>query len=284
MYITRNPEIARIVENAGVDWIFIDMEYIDKDLRQCGLDTVKNHHTIEDIRNIKQATNIAKVLVRINPLHDGNDIYTSSKEEIDVSIDAGADIIMLPYFHTVEEVREFISYVNGRAQTCLLLETPEAADAIDDILEVPGIDMIHIGLNDMYLAMEMDFMFELLANGTVENLLKKMQAKGIMCGFGGVAGLQSGMLPGAKILKEHCRLKSEMVIVSRTFCNTDIITDKNEIAEIFNNGIKELRALEAECAGKEPEYFEENRKEVVKGVNDIVEIIRQKKNKAKEQK
>ena len=28
MYITNNPDIARIAEDAGVDRIFIDMEYI----------------------------------------------------------------------------------------------------------------------------------------------------------------------------------------------------------------------------------------------------------------
>ena len=42
MYITKHPEIARIAEEAGVDWIFVDMEFIGKDCRQGGLDTVQN--------------------------------------------------------------------------------------------------------------------------------------------------------------------------------------------------------------------------------------------------
>ena len=33
MYITNEPEIAQIAEAAGVERIFIDMEYIGKDLR-----------------------------------------------------------------------------------------------------------------------------------------------------------------------------------------------------------------------------------------------------------
>ena len=49
MYITNNPVTAQIAQNAGVDRIWIDMEYIGKDTRQGGMDTVKNHHTIEDI-------------------------------------------------------------------------------------------------------------------------------------------------------------------------------------------------------------------------------------------
>ena len=277
MYITNRPEIAQIAENAGADWIFIDMEFIGKDARQGGLDTVQNHHSAEDIRNVKQSLSSAKVLVRINPIHDELPYYQSSKDEIDEAIAAGADILMLPFFHTVKEVEEFISMVDGRAKTCLLLETPEAAELLDEILEVPGIDMIHIGLNDMHLALEMNFMFELLANGKVDEWMQKIKAKGIMCGFGGIAGLNTGLLPGAKVLKEHCRLGSEMVIVSRAFCNTDVITDLDEVKRIFESGIKDLRALEAECTDKDEDYFMQNRKEVVEGVAKIVDIIKSKK-------
>lgn len=278
MYITNNPIIARIVENSGIDWIFVDMEFIGKHARQGFLDTVQNHHTPVDVRNIKNVVNTAKVIVRINPIHNELPSYHSSKDEIDEAIAAGADILMLPFFHTVEEVREFIRLVDGRVKTCLLLETPEAAELIDKILEVPGIDMIHIGLNDMHLALGMNFMFELLAYGKVEEWMQKIKAKGIMCGFGGIAGLNSGLLSGAKVLKEHCRLGSEMVIVSRAFCNTELITDLDEVKKIFESGIKELRALEAECADKDADYFIQNRKDVVEGVAKIVEIIKAKKN------
>ena len=69
MYITNKPWVAKIAEEAGVDWIFIDMEWIGKDVRQGGLDTVQNHHTFEDVRTIKNAVSKAKVLTRINPIH-----------------------------------------------------------------------------------------------------------------------------------------------------------------------------------------------------------------------
>ena len=39
------------------------MEFIGKDARQGGLDTVQNHHTVKDIENIKAAVKTAKVLV-----------------------------------------------------------------------------------------------------------------------------------------------------------------------------------------------------------------------------
>ena len=37
MFITNRPQIAQIVEEAGVNWIFIDMEFIGKDIRQGGI-------------------------------------------------------------------------------------------------------------------------------------------------------------------------------------------------------------------------------------------------------
>ena len=269
MYITNNPVVARIAENAGVDWIFLDMEVIGKAFRQSGLNTVQNHHTVDDIKRIRKAIKKSKLLVRVNPIHDAVDNYPSSKDEIDASIEAGADILMLPYFKTVEEVKTFIHLVNGRAKTLLLLETVEAANLIDEILEVPGIDMIHLGLNDMHLELGMKFMFELLADGTVERLGDKIKAKGIPFGFGGIATLDGGALQGSMVLKEHVRLGSSMVIVSRSFCNTDIVTDLNEVQRIFDTGISCLRDIEKEASQADTAYLEENRKAVVAAVNKI---------------
>ena len=269
MYITKDPTVAVIAERAGVDWIFLDMEFIGKDARQGGLDTVQNHHTVKDIENIKAAVKTAKVLARVNPIHDALPNYPSSKDEIDATIKAGADIVMLPFFKTVDEVKQFISYVDGRAKTLLLMETVEAANLVDEILDIPGIDMIHLGLNDMHLELGMKFMFELLANGTVEKLGDKIKAKGIPFGFGGIATLDGGALPGSMVLKEHVRLGSSMVIVSRSFCNTDVVTDLNEVKRIFDTGISGLRALEKESSQADAAYLEENRKAVVAAVNKI---------------
>lgn len=269
MYITNKPAVAEIAEQAGVDWLFLDMEFIGKDARQGGLDTVKNHHTVQDVADIKAAVKKAKVLVRVNPIHEALPSYPSSKDEIDASIKAGADIVMLPFFKTVEEVRAFIGYVGGRAKTCLLLETAEAAMLIDEILKVPGIDMIHIGLNDLHLSLGMKFMFQLLTVGIVESLANKIKAKGIPFGFGGIARLDTGAVPGKYVLKEHYRLGSSMVIVSRSFCNTDQITDLNEVKQIFVTGIAEIRRLEAEASAAAT-YFTDNAAALREAVDRII--------------
>lgn len=270
MYITKCPEIAKIAEEAGIDWIFVDMEFIGKNNRQGGLDTVQNHHTIQDIINIKAIVKKAKVLVRVNPIHNTLPYYPDSKEEINAAINAGADIVMLPYFKKVKEVEDFIFYVDGRAKTCLLLETPEAANVLEKIVDIPGIDMIHIGLNDMHLALKMRFMFQLLADGSVDKWAKIIKSKGIMFGFGGLASLDGGVIPGRMILKEHYRLGSQMVIVSRSFCNTDKISNKEIIKNLFMNGIKDIRELEAEIQDKTNEYYKKNHVDVCDAINDFI--------------
>lgn len=270
MYITKDPEIATIAEECGVDWIFVDMEHIGKEARQRELNTVKNHHTVEDVRKVKSSLSRSSLIVRINPIQKIIGGYSATKAEIDATIEAGADILMLPFFHTVNEVEEFIGYVNGRAQTCLLLETPEAVQLLDELLEVPGIDYIHIGLNDLHLAMNLKFMFQLLANGYIDSIADKIKQKGIPFGFGGLATLYGGCLPGNLVLKEHYRVGSSMVILGRSFCNSSMITSKDEIRNIFYSGIEEIRALETKIQ-KVGVNFEENRIKVVELVDKIVQ-------------
>lgn len=158
MYITNNPVTAQIAQNAGVDRIWVDMEYIGKSQRQSGMDTVKNHHTIEDISRLRPIVTCAELMVRVNPLHSAASDHCSSKDEIEQVIEAGADVIMLPMFRTSDDVKKFVDYVDGRATVQLLVETAEAVANIDSILQVPGVDEIHIGLNDLHLAMHKTFM------------------------------------------------------------------------------------------------------------------------------
>ena len=275
MYITNRPDVAKIAEENGVDRILGDMEYIGKAERQGKMDTVQNHHTIEDVRKVRAVLNKAELLVRLNPIHDATEEYCSSEDEINAVIDAGADIVMLPYFKTIEEIHRFITAVNGRAKTMLLLETKEAVAITDVILTMKGIDEIHIGLNDLCISYGKTFMFELLTDGTVERLCRKMELANKFYGFGGIASLGRGMVHAEMIIKEHYRLGSHMAILSRSFCNINNFEELDAVEEIFYRGVREIRTLEKEC-GEHLKYFSDNRKELTEAVDGVVDIIRQK--------
>lgn len=267
MYITNNPNVAKIAQKNGVDRIFLDLEINGKEARQGHLNTVISRHSINDVAKLRAVLTTTQLLVRVNP------IYSGSKAEIDKVIDDGADIVLLPFFKTRKEVEQFLHIVNGRAKTCLLCETPQAVEYMDEILELKGIDEIHIGMNDLHLGYKMKFMFELLCNGTVDSLCAKFKANKITYGFGGIAGLEGGLLPAKYIIGEHYRLGSQMAILSRSFYNTDNIDSLDEVDKIFQNGVSQIHEYEKFLQKQNQEFFTENHKVVERKVDAIKQII-----------
>lgn len=266
-YITNNPDVALIAEKYGVDRIWIDLEVLDKEVRQRNMNTVKSQHQISDISKIKPLLTKAEMMVRINSWHDG------SVDEVEAVIKEGADIIMCPYWKTAKEVCDFINTVDKRCRTSLLLETKEAVECIDEVLRQGGFDEIHIGLNDLHISYGMSFMFELLADGTVERLCKKFKAAGVPYGFGGVAKLGDGLLPAEKIIMEHYRLGSTRAILSRTFCDNAKIESIEEIDRVFRENMRNLREYETSLHRISYDDFLQNKQDIPEAVKNIVETI-----------
>ena len=265
MYITNQIAVAKIAEQAGVDRIWIDLETIGKEKRQPG-DTVKSNHFISDIRPIKNVLQTSELLVRINPVHSG------TEEETDQVIDAGADIIMLPYYKSIDEVQTFLECVRGRCRTCLLLETKEAHRCLNSTLELKGIDEYYIGLNDLHLSYEKKFMFELLTDGVLEDITNKLKARNMPFGFGGVARLGYGELKAEMILAEHCRVGSERVILSRSFCRAEQYNDNPEKFEHeFNEQVKLIRDYEDYLKRQSTDFFIDNYKMTKQVIQTIVD-------------
>lgn len=268
-YITNKPDVALIAEKYGVDRIWIDLETLGKEDRQHGMNTVKSGHKVEDICTIKPLLTKAELLVRVNPWNE------NSPQEVDAVLAAGADIIMFPMWKTVEEVQSFLRAVNGRAKTSLLLETREAVECIDAVLQL-DFDEIHIGLNDLHLSYGMTFLFEPLADGTVERLCEKFRARGIPYGFGGIARLSKGMLPSEKVIMEHYRLGSTRAILSRSFCDINICHDISEVEERFKNNLKPLRDYEEYCSQADAATLAANKAAVAACVEHIKQSFKEK--------
>lgn len=265
MILDNDIENIKIYDMSDTDRIFVDLEINGKQDRQGHLDTVISYHSLDDIKKIKPILKNSELLVRVNP------IYENSSKEISQSIKNGADIIMLPMFKTLEEVTLFIDYIDKKAKACLLLETSEALARIDDILEINGIDEIHIGLNDLHLSLGLDFMFELMGDGLIEYLANKIKAKNIPFGIGGVARMDEGMLQSNIIIKEHVRLGSSMVILSKTF-KRDLNIDSN----IIKKEIIKLKNVEKEANSMNKNELLENKSLLKKMAKDIANSIRNK--------
>lgn len=269
MYITNNPDVALIAEKNGINRIWIDLETEGKEERQKGRNTVKSKHSIKDISNIKPLLTTSQMLVRINPWSE------RSTKEIESVIEAGADVIMLPMWRTVEEVKEFIKAVNGRCKTLLLLETIGAEKSLDEVLKITGIDEIHIGLNDLHLEYKLPYMFELLSNGKIEEICNKIRPTGIPFGFGGIGMMGSGLIPTPEeIINEHFRLGSTALILSRSFCNYEQIGNLKEIDNRFSIGVNAVREQEKIASRFTQEDFLKNKEIVCKGVEQTMKQMR----------
>ena len=269
IYITNDPAVALIAEKNGVDRVMVDLEQLGKEERQKNINSVKSRHFIGDVKKVAEVLTKSRLLVRINPWHEG------SREEIEKVIAHGADSIMLPMWKSEAEVDAFLRAVNRRVKTTLLLETKEAVECLDAVLEHPLLDDIHIGLNDLHLSYGMTFLFELLADGTVDRLCEKCAAKGVPYGFGGIAKIGKGLVPAEYVIMEHYRLGSTGVILSRTFCNAEEIGDMEAVSALFTEQMALVRAFEASLADKTEQDYAANRAAVKEYVAQAVQVIRQ---------
>ncbi len=270
LLITNCTDIAQFALARGVDRIFVDLESLGKQERQGHLDTVMSKHSVADVRRLRPVVPEGRLLVRINPMNEG------SPQEIDAVIEAGADILMLPMFRNPAEVRAFTSAVAGRAKTCLLAETIGAAESLRDCVRVPGVDEVHLGLNDLHLELGLNFMFEPLANGMVDELAALLREEGVPFGMGGVARAGEGLLPAELLLSEHARLGSSAAILSRTFHRQAASVHEIESQMDFGSEINKLRAAYSAGLQAAPEALQATRDQVRSAIAEIATAIRQK--------
>lgn len=212
---TNDPELAKRADEAGIERIGPDLEVIGKHQRQGHLDTRISSHSIEDFVRVRAVLKNASAFVRVNPIH------SHSRQEISALLDHGAEVMMLPMFHTVEEARTFIELVGGRAKVVLLVETAAAALRLHKILDLPGIDEIHFGLNDMRLSFGVDNHLEVLESDLMVSLCETARNKGIPYAIGGIATVDAKNLPFSTDIfyEAYARLGAHGSIVSRVFVN-----------------------------------------------------------------
>lgn len=266
MILASDPVSAKEAQDAGVDRIFYDLEWIGKNERQHGRNTVKSNNSIDDIPSVRSVLDKSQLLVRTNPIH----AYT--KDEVEKAIKYGADILMLPMVIDHHDAEQFVNMVAGRAKVCIMIETASALARIDKILAIEGIDEVFIGLNDLHISMGLTFMFELLGGGIVEYIAEKCKSKRIPFGFGGIARIGEGDLPSDNILGEHVRLGSSSVILSRTFKGV-VGVDKNARKIDLKEEVSKVRSRLEEISRWSERDYQQNRMAINHSINIVIDKI-----------
>jgi hypothetical protein len=213
--LTNDRDLAQAGDEAGIDRIGVDIERLGKRHRQGHLPHLRiSDHELDHLGILRPGIRRARLFVRCNPLHD------RSGDEIDVALAHGADVLMLPFFRSAAEVERFVRLVRGRALVSLLLETPEAADAVDQIARVSGIGEIMVGLNDMQHGLRLSNPFEFVVSDRMVRVADAVREAGIAFGFGGLADPLNLDLPvpAPLVYAQYPRLGATSAFVARRFC------------------------------------------------------------------
>lgn len=236
--ITNDPALAKRCDALGGFRLFVDLERMGKAERQAGRNTFISEHQLADVARVRAVLRQSPLMVRVNPLHAG------TPGEVDAVIGEGADLIMLPMFRGADDLRAFSEIVAERVPIVPLLENGAALASVEEWAGTPGLHEIYVGLNDLHLSLGCRFMFEPLADGSVGRVAQAARRHGLPFGFGGIARVDEGLLPGRDVLAEHLRLGSRAVILSRTFHRDSEMDFEREVAA--------LRQVERELAARSP--------------------------------
>ena len=260
--ITNCSDLARASDGL-IDRIMIDLEYLGKKSRQTGKDLFQSEHLPEDVPRIKSLLNNTKLFVRVNSIND------NTLNEVNCVIEGGADIVMLPYFKTIDEVNYFVSCVNKRAAVSLLVETKEAVELLKDITKIHGIDEYHIGLNDLSISLGNDTIFKTIVDGTIEKCIRILKATNKPYGFGGVASLSNRNLTIDPFLclSEQIRSGCSIGWLGRSFRNLI----KNEITLVHE--VKLLRSFIAELENTSSDELQANHDQLIQLIQDKEEKL-----------
>jgi len=254
--ITNDVQFARRCDELGGFRVFVDLERLGKAQRQAGRNTFISGHAIDDVGRIRDVLRRARLMVRVNPLHDG------TAAELEAVLARGADLVMLPMFTRAAEVSEFSRMVSNRAPIVPLLETGGALACLEEWIPTPGLAEIYVGLNDLHISLGHRFMFEPLALGLVDRVTAAAKRRGLPFGFGGIARMDEGQVSGRDVLAEHLRLGSSSVILSRTF-------HRPGDRPTFEQAVEALRRAERELAGRDAAAIEADRERIAALIREL---------------
>jgi HpcH/HpaI aldolase/citrate lyase family len=210
---TDDPVLAHRGDAAGIDRIGPDLEWRGKQERQAGLGTRMSSHRIESLPAIRDALSGARLFARINPFGP------ETREEVELALKSGVEVLMLPMFESAAEVARFCDVVDGRATVVLLLETRAATEEISAIVAVDGVDEVHVGINDLALSLGLRSRFEVLDSLLIERVSDAVRGAGLRLGIGGIGRVHDTSLPipSDLIYAQYPRLGATGALISRAF-------------------------------------------------------------------
>lgn len=257
--ITNDPVLAAKGDHSGVNRVGVDLEELGKAERQAGQNSRLSGHNVEDLAVVARSLRRAESFVRLNPIN------SDTPAEIEAVLRYGAKALMLPYFRTAGEVETFVRLVNQRASVTILVETASAIVRIREILAVPGVQEVMIGLNDLRLELGVQSHFEVLVSPILDMIANEVRRTSLAFSVGGVARIDDLSLPVSPdlVFAQLARLGATGAWISRSFFQ-HAPPDWD-----FGKAISSVRQRLTEWAAASPETLERARAELSERAREI---------------
>ena len=216
---------ARLADAAGIDRIGVDLERLGKQERQRGLGTWVSPHVEADLDEVGRALTRAHLFARVNPLNP------DSGREVESVLARGVKVVMLPMVKDAEAAARFAALIGGRATLVLLVEHVDALERLAEVVQVDGVDEVHLGLNDLALSLGLPNRWLVLAGELAAEAGAIVQAAGLRFGLGGIgrAGDEDLPVPADLVYAEYARTGARAALVSRSFFRADGLDIEAEV-------------------------------------------------------
>ena len=209
LLFSTDPDYVRHATEAGIDGFIVDREYIGKPNRQQGLDTQINYDTFDDLKRVRQNTDVC-ICCRIN------NVPEIRRAEAKEAIAYGANEIFLPMVKSLAEIEDVADVIGSNAELSILIETEEGI-ALASQLKHVSVKRVYIGLNDLALQRGLKNIFESVRDGTVEQIRNNLPSH-IPFGFAGLTSPPNGHpIPTELLMAEMIRVGASFTYLRRSF-------------------------------------------------------------------
>jgi 2-keto-3-deoxy-L-rhamnonate aldolase RhmA len=227
--IGRTGDIARIAKSSGHDFIFIDLQHalfsletvghIAQAALGCGIAPLARVRSVDDPDTALLLDNGVTGIVFpdvANAEQAHRAVAAAKFPPIGKRSVAGGYAI---FDHKPVPVGESVVALNDSTLVVCMIETPEGVANADKIAAVEGVDVVHVGTNDLLTNMGKPGKFgDPEVMGAIERVMAAARAHGKFCGIGGDRNLdrQRGYIrAGARFMTTHTDIAFLMAEASR---------------------------------------------------------------------
>ena len=210
---TSDTALAVAADAAGVDRIGVDLETRGKAARQVGRGTWMSSHVEGDLSRLRSVLRTAQLFVRVDSLGPG------SRDQLERVLRRGAQVVMVPMVEDPAALADLAAVAAGRAQIVALVESMAGVDRVGELAALPGVDELHLGINDLSFSLGLANRFAVLTHDASAAVADATHATRKPLGVGHIGCAHDDRLPVPTdlVYAQLPRLGATATLLGRSF-------------------------------------------------------------------